>query len=138
MTLHEDVARINAGDTVTAEITYYDSPYEITGRASKTSHGDMMLGPFALAFADTTGVYPNSRLLRVIDHQSAPEPLYTNRPDIKAPRPYDVVAAENQPGGEVMPLTYWNGAWRAHTGTMWTTEQLLEVGPLTLLATAQP
>jgi len=132
MTLHEDVARINAGDTVTAEITYYDSPYEITGRASKTSHGDMMLGPFALAFADTTGVYPNSRLLRVIDHQPAPAPLYSNRPDIKAPRDYDVVRNGNA------VCTYLAGGWRGHGGSYWTTDEMRAAGPLTLVGAAIP
>ena len=140
MTLIADVARINAGDTVTAEFTYYDAPFEITGRASK-SGGDMMLGPFTLAYEDMMGVYPNSRLLRVIAHQPAPKPLYTNRPDIKAPRAYDVVVRVSPSGKRFGPYIYDDSradhiGWRNHSGTFWETAELLEVGPLTLVGEA--
>jgi len=141
MTLHEDVARINEGDTVTAEFRHGGRQYEITGPAyvlDGKKDDALMLGPFTLGFTDGDGAYANANLLRVVAHTPKPAPLYANRPDIKAPRPYDVVAADDYPGGELMPLTYWNGAWRAHTGSRWTTDELLAVGPLTLVGAAIP
>jgi len=135
MTLHEDVNRIQHGDEVTAEVRHFGTQYEITGPAH-VSATTLALGPFAIAYVGDGGVYASGILLRVVAHTPKPAPLYTNRPDITEPRPYDVVAAENYPGGELMPLTYWNSMWRSHGGMTRTTEILLEVGPLTLIGEA--
>jgi len=135
MTLHEDVARINEGDTVTAEYRHNGAQYEITGTAQKWRH-DLNLGPFAIAYEVDSDLYGvNANLLRIVAHTPKPAPLYANRPDIKSPRPFDVVMAEGY--GEA-PLTFWSNRWRAHGGSAWETSELLEVGPLTLVGAAIP
>ena len=133
MTLHEDVARINDGDTVTAEIKHYGDQFEITGPV-KMVRETLALGPFALAYVGDGGQYPSGALLRVIDHQPAPAPLYANRPDITEPRDLDTVTR----CGHEEPISYYAKAnrWRCHYGSIWTTEGLREVGPLTLVAEA--
>jgi len=135
MTLQADVNRINEGDAVTAEFRHGHEHYEITGTVTR-DFGDLRLGPFTLSYEDMMGQYPNANLLRVVAHTPKPAPLYANRPDIKAPRDLDVVTRPSHR----QPYTYWaeEGAWRGHGGMYWSTEGLLEVGPLTLVGAAIP
>jgi len=131
MTLQADVARINEGDTVTAEFRHHEGQYEITGTVTK-DFGDLKLGPFTLSYEDMMGQYPNANLLRVVAHTPKPAPLYTNRPDIKAPRDYDVVT-----NGKTV-CTFVGSGWRGQGGSYWSTQELLAAGPLTLVGAAIP
>ena len=138
MTLHEDVARINEGDTVTAEFRHHDGKrrrqYEITGPVHKAV-GTLMLGPFTLCFTDEEGTYATTNLMRIVHVDRAPAPLYANRPDIKGPRQFDVVVMD---GTDTPCLTFADGYWRGHGGSRWDTEELTDVATLTLVAEAIP